>query len=109
MMSANGSGRGLDDAQGRLPARGASRLIEAVDWYEARGRGLGAEFIRSLESAISIVQRHPATYPLVFGAARRAVLRKFPYSLIYVATDREILIVACIHGRRDPHRWQTRV
>lgn len=83
-----------------------AELAEAVDWYEARGRGLGAEFLRSLDAALSHVQRHPALYPTVFRQARRAVLRRFPYSLIYVVHDGFIVIAACIHGRRDPRRWQ---
>lgn len=84
-------------------------LAEAVTWYEHRGRGLGAEFLRALEAAISLLQRHPEMNPIVVGAARRAVLRRFPYSLIYVVFESEILIVACIHGRRDPQRWQGRL
>jgi plasmid stabilization system protein ParE len=84
-------------------------LAEAVDWYEARGQGLGAEFLRSVDAAISHVLRHPILYPIVFETARRAVLRRFPYSLIYVVQHDKLLIVACIHSRRDPPRWQKRI
>ena len=86
-----------------------AELAEAVDWYEAHGRGLGADFLRALDAAIAVVQRHPTLYPTVFGTARRAVLRRFPYSVVYVVDDEEIVIAACIHGRRDPRRWQTRI
>lgn len=86
-----------------------AELAEAVGWYEARGRGLGGEFLRSLDAALSTLQRHPALYPIVFGQARRAVLRRFPYSLIYVIHDSDIVIAACIHGSRDPRRWQQRL
>ena len=93
----------------RFRPEAAAELVEAVDWYEARGRGLGAEFLRALDAAISGIQRHPLGYPSVFGNCRRALLRRFPYSVIYVVSDQEILIVACIHGRRDPALWQERV
>ena len=86
-----------------------SELAEALDWYETRGRGLGAEFLRALDAAIAVLQRHPTLYPVVFGAARRAVLRRFPYSLIYVIDNEDIVIAACIHSRRDPRRWQARI
>ncbi len=86
-----------------------AELSEAVDWYETRGRGLGAELLRSLDAVLSTVQRHPALYPTVFGQARRAVLRRFPYSLIYVVQKGDIVIAACIHGSRDPRRWQQRL
>jgi len=78
----------------------------AVDWYEARGMGLGAEFLRSLDAARSHVQRHPALYPTVFGQARRAVLRRLPYSLISVVHESDLVIAACRHGSRDPRCWQ---
>jgi plasmid stabilization system protein ParE len=55
------------------------------------------------------LQRHPTLYPLVFGNARRAVLRRFPYSVIYVVRDDELVIAACIHSGRDPIRWQKRL
>lgn len=57
-------------------------LAEAVTWYETRAQGLGAEFLRSLDAAIALIQRHPTSCPVVFGTARRAVLRRFPYNLI---------------------------
>ena len=47
------------------------------------------------------MQRHPTLYPVVFGNARRAVLRRFPYSVIYVVRDNELLVAACIHSRLD--------
>jgi len=92
----------------RYRPEAATELLEAVDWYEARSPGLGAEFLRSLDGVLATVQRHPLGYPLVFGNARRAMMRRFPYSVIYEPSGDEILIVACIHGRRDPQRWQKR-
>ncbi|MDH4305483.1 MAG: type II toxin-antitoxin system RelE/ParE family toxin [Nitrospira sp.] len=68
-----------------------TELTEAVDWYEARSQGLGAEFLRSLDAVIAQVQRHPTLYPVLFGTARRAVLRRFPYSLIYTIHDDVLL------------------
>jgi hypothetical protein len=64
-----------------------TEIAEAVDWYEARGRGLGAAFLRALDAALAAVQRNPAAHPVVFGRARRALLRRFPYSLVYVMSD----------------------
>lgn len=86
-----------------------TEVAEAVEWYESRGRGLGAEFLRALDAVIAHVQRYPTHYSLVFGNVRRAVLRRFPYNLIYEERGDEILIAACIHGRRDPARWQKRL
>ncbi len=86
-----------------------AEIAGAAEWYESRGRGLGAEFLRSLDAVIAHVQRYPTHYPLVFSNVRRAVLRRFPYNLIYEERGDEILIAACIHGRRNPLRWQKRL
>jgi len=92
----------------RFRPEAMAELFEAVDWYESRALGLGTEFLRSLDASLAAIQRHPLAYPIVFGRLRRAVLRRFPYSVIYDLSGDEILIVACIHGRRDPKRWQDR-
>lgn len=86
-----------------------TELAEAVDWYEARGKGLGAALLRAVDAAIAAILRNPEMYPVVFATVRRAMLRRFPYSLIYVISDNHIVVLACIHGRRDPRRWQERV
>ncbi|MBI3678327.1 MAG: type II toxin-antitoxin system RelE/ParE family toxin [Proteobacteria bacterium] len=92
----------------RFRPEAETELLDAVDWYEARARGLGAEFLRALDAVLSAIDRYPESYPIVFDNLRRAVLRRFPYSVIYTLADKEILIVACTHGARDPKRWQSR-
>jgi plasmid stabilization system protein ParE len=39
---------------------------------------------------------------------RRALVRRFPYAVYYVAEPDQISILAVIHTRRHPHRWQSR-
>jgi|ERR1700760_337811 plasmid stabilization system protein ParE len=85
-------------------ARAEAEIAEAVEWYETRGKGLGADFMRSLEATIAAIQRAPTQYQIVKGQARRAVLRRFPYSLVYMASEQEIIVLACFHGRRDPRK-----
>ncbi|MGB3633164.1 MAG: type II toxin-antitoxin system RelE/ParE family toxin [Rubrobacteraceae bacterium] len=81
----------------------------AAEWYEARGQGLAVEFLRVLDACIESIRRNPLLYPVVSGKMRRAVLRRFPYSVIYVVRDDEIVVIACFHGQRDPKRLQDRL
>jgi len=83
-------------------------IEEAADWYEEKRTGLGAEFLRTLESCLVSVERNPFQYPRVYGEVRRAPLRRFPYGLIYRVYEAEVVVVACMHARRDPMRWQDR-
>src|SRR6266852_5680996 len=83
-------------------------IVEAMAWYETQGRGLGADFLRAVEVASAAVQHNPFQYQKVHGDWRRAPIRRFPYGLVYVSEDDEIIVLACMHGRRSPRRWQDR-
>ena len=85
-----------------------NEIIEAAEWYSARGRGLAAEFLRASDACIASVLRNPFQYPVVHGEKRRVLLHRFPYALIYTVAVDEVVILACMHGRRDPKRWQSR-
>jgi plasmid stabilization system protein ParE len=87
----------------------SAELEDAVDWYESRGKGLGAEFLRAFEAAIARIDRHPELYPVVQGTLRRAPVRRFPYNVIYSKERDLLLIIACFHTSRDPRHWKGRV
>jgi len=57
---------------------------------------------------IDAVARHPPRYPVVRRNTRRALLRRFPYAVFFRTYDEIVVIVACMHGRRNPRRWQVR-
>ena len=88
----------------RDPAR--SDIDEAVDWYEERVPGLGGEFLRSLDGSLAAISRNPAMYPVVYRKAQMTVVRRFPYLIIFREFDDFISVVAVMHGRRNPRRWQ---
>lgn len=83
-------------------------IAEAVAWYEGRKRGLSGEFLRSLDAAIAKVERNPLHYPVVHGRLRRALLRRFPYALIYFVSEHEVVVIGCMHARQEPRRWHQR-
>lgn len=84
-------------------------LLEARQWYEEQSPGLGSEFSRALDVAVAKVVRNPLAYACIEEDFRHLVLRRFPYSLIYVATAQQLLIVSCFHHRRKPGSWRNRV
>lgn len=81
----------------------------AFHWYEDQSPGLGAEFLHVLEAALAAIQRNPEAFPLKYRSARQAVLRRFPYSLIFIIqVDGSVEVISCFHARRDPRRWRSR-
>jgi plasmid stabilization system protein ParE len=84
-------------------------IAEAALWYEFRSLGLGTDFLRAVDVCFAEIQRSPERFPQVYRQARRALLRRFPYAAYFVSTARGIRVVACMHVKRDPRRWQRRV
>jgi plasmid stabilization system protein ParE len=84
-------------------------MAEAALWYESRSLGLGADFLRAVDVCLSEIQRSPDRFPQVYRQGRRALVRRFPYAVYFVSTATTIQVVACMHVRRDPRRWQERV
>ena len=85
-------------------------LIEARDWYENKSAGLGAIFVTAIDIAVERISANPAQFPAVHKNIRRALLRRFPYALLFVTEpDDSITVIACFHGSRDPAHWQRRM
>jgi plasmid stabilization system protein ParE len=83
-------------------------VLDAALWYEQRSPGLGREFLRAVDAALAEIAAMPERYPIVCGEARRALLRRFPYGVYFVLTPGLVSVIACMHARRDPRRWQER-
>ena len=83
-------------------------IAEAADWYERRSPGLGLDFLRAAEVCLGTIRVAPARFPQVRGEARRALLRRYPYAMFYRVQGDVVQVLACLHTRRDPHRWRAR-
>jgi len=59
-------------------------IQEARGWYEQRRQGLGDEFMAAVREALTAVETSPQRYPIVRRDVRRAMLHRFPYSLLYI-------------------------
>ena len=75
----------------------------AQQWYDAQRMGLGDKFLyeigRSFESIIS--------NPFLYGfynkdSIRRFIIKKFPYIILYVVSDKRIEILSVFHTQRNP-------
>ena len=47
-------------------------------------------------------------YPVIRRDTRRALLERFPYSLLYRIVHEQVVVVACFHAKRHPKRWYSR-
>jgi plasmid stabilization system protein ParE len=90
-----------------LPTR--AELIDAQDWYENEAPGLGRRFREAVDAVVQRMSATPRQFPVIYKSVRRALLRRFPYALIFVIeADETLTVIACFHGSRDPAHWQKR-
>ena len=85
-----------------------AELLVVRDWYEAGGVGLGTAFAAAVETTVTAILQNPLAYPRVKGDTRRALVRRFPYAVYFHAAGDEIIILAVMHGRRNPRHWRSR-
>jgi plasmid stabilization system protein ParE len=85
-----------------------AELIDAQDWYEDEAPGLGRRFREAIDAVTERMSVNPQQFPIVFKNVRRALLRRFPYSLFFVLEGDALLVIACFHASRDPPQWQKR-
>lgn len=83
-------------------------LAEAVGFYEKERSGLGLELAEEVERTLSLLRAFPEAAPRVRGEFRRAVVSRFPYSLIYRIAGDVLRVVAVAHHKREPSYWVRR-
>lgn len=81
----------------------------AALWYDEKRPGLGEEFIREIDEALAKAAAAPQRHPVVFRDIRRAVARRFPFTVYFRVRSDTLVVLAVFHGRRDPTIWQRRV
>lgn len=86
----------------------AADIDEAFVWYEHQRPGLGEEFLTAVQATRESIAAHPAMYPVIHRDTRRALLHRFPYGIFYRIYGEAIVVVACMHPRRDTARWKSR-
>lgn len=83
-------------------------LDDAIVWYENRRNGLGQEFSIAVERQIEKMASSPNQFARVREEVRRAVLRRFPYSIYFLVEDSRVVVLAIFHAKRDPEHLENR-
>jgi toxin ParE1/3/4 len=76
--------------------------------YEEERSGLGDEFLVEAGRTVEAVLNLPEAYPTLHRDTRRALIRRFPYGLLYRTVGDTIVFVGCFHTSRDPLSWKER-
>ena len=91
-----------------LPAA-EEEMSEAAAFYEAASVSLGDDFLEDVQLTINTLRAHPEIGVRIDPNLRRALLRRFPFSVIYSVEVDGILVVSIAHHRQRPGYWKTRI
>ncbi|MGB0993980.1 MAG: type II toxin-antitoxin system RelE/ParE family toxin [Akkermansiaceae bacterium] len=79
---------------------------EAAEYYDKQSSGLGDEFLDELESSVERVSMFPEAWGRVDDTYMHCHMRRFPFTLIYLLKEDEIIFVSVFHQRRKPENWR---
>lgn len=83
-------------------------LTDARGFYDELVYGLGKKFILEVEYIVNRIKTNPLEFPICYNNFRKALLRKFPYSVIFRIDDESIYILAIAHQKRKPKYFAKR-
>ena len=83
-------------------------LADAVRWYDTHAPHVVPQFRDTLRAALIQIAENPKQFPPALKNTRRALLRRFPYILIFREMDDAVYVVAVFHTSRDPLIWKRR-
>ncbi|MCP9775929.1 type II toxin-antitoxin system RelE/ParE family toxin [Cyanobium sp. WAJ14-Wanaka] len=88
----------------RLRVAARDDLEAAARWYEAQELGLGRLFLAEVRLLFQRIRTNPEAYPSSYRGTRRALLRRFPYGVIYLPVPEQgsFVVLAVLHCGRDP-------
>lgn len=94
----------------RLRPEARLDLEAAARWFEAQEQGLGQHFLDQVRLAFQRIRSNPEAYPAGYRGTRRALIRRFPYGVIYLPVPEQgsIVVLAVLHCGRDPKLWRQR-
>ncbi|WP_083273082.1 type II toxin-antitoxin system RelE/ParE family toxin [Alteromonas confluentis] len=83
-------------------------ISDAFSYFEHCQKGLGDDYILSVEQALSKLQHNPFHYPRVHKSVRRMLVRRFPFCVYYLPSADKITVLAVLHCSRSDSLWKKR-
>lgn len=87
----------------------AAEEVETTrQWYAERSPLAARAFLAELDLGVERIREAPQRWPRYGKGARRYILPRFPFSVIYRMKGEVIEVVAVAHHRRKPGYWRSR-
>jgi len=87
----------------------ATDYNEACRWYAADREGRDLRFAATVETLLLHMRRSPASFRVIRGPYRRAVVKHFPYTILFTFDDAQVVVHAVFHNARSPDELRDRL
>ena len=84
-------------------------LKEVFSWYEDKRQGLGYDFLLQVDAGLRFIEGNPEICSPEYKGARKYFIKRFPYKIIYLVEKERIIVLAVIHGKRNPNLIKKRI
>ena len=81
----------------------------ALHWYFERNEVVAFKFWEEIDQAVNKISATPQRWAKHISGARRLLLHRFPYAVVYRELPDSIQIVAVAHLSRRPGYWISRI
>jgi len=78
------------------------------EWYTLHSETLFPKFDKEFTACLHLIVANPSQFPLIRNNIRRAILKRFPYSIFFQVKEEKIFILSVIHHKRNPKVWKQR-
>jgi plasmid stabilization system protein ParE len=86
-----------------------TEIDAAFNWYWQDSVRAALRFDSELRQTFGLLRRDPSAYSLYLRGTRRALVNRYPYSVIFRELPRKIEIIAVAHAKRRPTYWVKRI
>jgi hypothetical protein len=89
----------------------SAEIKVAFLYYQQQIEGLGIRFIQELELHLNSVHENPFHYSYFLGEKpfRSHALQHFPFSIIYEATEKDVIVFSIFHQYQNPTKLSKRL
>ena len=92
----------------RFSNEARSEFEVAAHWYEEQRKGLGAQFVLTIEAKLDSIRKTPEMFPVIYKQYRRAIIKRFPFAIFFEIVESEIWIYAVYHTSRSVESLKNR-
>ena len=80
-------------------------IIKGYNWYESKKITLGEKFIYEVEEMLKYLEKYPEHYQIKHkNKYREAVLKKFPYIILYEIIGNTVIVYAVFPSKNNPNK-----